>query len=269
MSGPAPQLSLITPVFQGEAYIEGSVAAMITALEGLGRPFELIVVSDGSTDGTAERVQRIDDPRVRLVAYPDNRGKGSAIVSGVGAARGRLVAWLDSDLDIAPETIVDAARQLDEGEFDAVIGSKRHPDSRVQYPMVRRVYSWGFQMLVRVLFRVNVRDTQVGAKVFRREMLETVCPLLLVKRYAFDVEVLAVGAEFGFDRIAEAPIDLDYRFTGSGINHQSVRRMFGDTLAIAYRIHVRHWYARQFASQQRARVAVSHTGGDSPPVQDA
>jgi glycosyltransferase involved in cell wall biosynthesis len=254
MSGPAPELSLVTPVYNGEAYIKTSVEAMIAALDQFGSAFEVIVVSDGSADATAAEVQRIEDPRVRLVAYSDNRGKGSAIVNGVAVARGRLVAWLDSDLDIAPETIVQAARQLDEGDLDAVIGSKRHPQSRVQYPTVRRVYSWGFQMLVRVLFRVNVRDTQVGAKVFRREMLETVCPLLLVKRYAFDVEVLAVGAEFGFDRIAEAPIDLSYRFTGSGINSASVRHMFVDTLAIAYRIHIRHWYARQFASQQRARV---------------
>ena len=65
-----------------------------------------------------------------------------------------------------------------------------------------------------------MRDTQVGAKVFRREMLDTVAPLLLIKRYAFDLEVLAVGAEFGFDRIEEVPVSIDYRFTGSGINRQ-------------------------------------------------
>jgi hypothetical protein len=164
------------------------------------------------------------------------------------------VAWLDSDLDIAPEMIVHAARRFDDAEIDAVIGSKRHPDSRVIYPRIRRFYSAGFQLLVRLLFRVNVRDTQVGAKVFRRELLETVAPLLLVKRYAFDLEVLAVGAEFGFDRIEEAPVDLNYRFTGSGINSAAVWYMFVDTLAIAYRIHIRHWYVRQFASRQRSRV---------------
>ena len=140
-----------------------------------------------------------------------------------------------------------------------MIGSKRHPRSRVGYPRIRRIYSWGFQMLVRMLFRINVRDTQVGAKVFRRELLDTVAPLLLVKRYAFDVEVLAVGAEFGFDRIEEAPIDLSYRFTGSGINRAAVWCMFVDTLAIAYRIHMRHWYVRQFAAQQRSRVDELHT----------
>lgn len=260
MSGPAPTLSLIIPVYNGEAYIKGSVDATIAALERFGNPFEVIVVSDGSTDATVDLVQGIQDSRLRLVAYPENRGKGSAIVSGVANAHGRFIAWLDGDLDIAPETIVAAAHRLSESELDAVIGSKRHPQSRVSYPVIRRIYSAAFQILVRILFRVNVRDTQVGAKVFRREMLETVCPLLLVKRYAFDLEVLAVGAEFGFDRVAEAPVELNYRFTGSGINSASVRRMFIDTLAIAYRIHVRHWYARQFASQQRARVSAARGG---------
>jgi hypothetical protein len=90
--------------------------------------------------------------------------------------------------------------------------------------------------------------------VFRREMLETVAPLLLVKRWAFDLEVLAVGAEFGFDRVEEAPIALEYRFTGSSINLGAVRHMLQDTLAIAYRIHLRHWYVRRFASLQRQRM---------------
>jgi hypothetical protein len=110
---------------------------------------------------------------------------------------------------------------------------------------------------VRLLFRVNVRDTQVGAKLFRREMLETVVPLLLIKQYAFDLEVLAVGAEFGFDRIEEMPVRISYKFTGTGVNKQAVQRMFVDTLAIAYRIHLRHWYVRRFAALQRERADAS------------
>jgi glycosyltransferase involved in cell wall biosynthesis len=253
-----PHLSLVTPVYNGAAYIERSLRAIVAALERLERPFEVIVVCDGSSDLSPDRARALEDARVRVLHYPENQGKGHAILQGAREARGRLIAWLDSDLDIAPEMIVDAARRFDDAEIDAVIGSKRHPDSRVHYPRIRRVYSWGFQMLVRLLFRINVRDTQVGAKVFRRELLDTVAPLLLVKRYAFDLEVLAVGAEFGFDRIEEAPVELSYRFTGSGINHASVWCMFVDTLAIAYRIHIRHWYVRRFASHQRARVDELH-----------
>lgn len=260
-----PHLSLVVPVHNGAAYIEENLRHMLRALEGFGHPFEVIVVCDGCADDSAQSAARTGDPRVKVLDYPTNQGKGHAILHGAGHARGRLIAWLDSDLDIAPEMIVEAARRFERTEIDAVVGSKRHPQSRVLYPWIRRVYSWGFQMLIRFLFRINVRDTQVGAKVFRRELLDTVAPLLLVKRYAFDLEVLAVGAEFGFDRIEEAPIELHYRFTGSGINRASVKSMFIDTLAIAYRIHLRHWYVRQFAARQRARVDELHNSATAAP----
>lgn len=250
----SPHLSLVVPVFNGARHIATNVREVIDSLETLGQPFEVIVVCDGSTDGSAARAREVVDPRVRVLDYPVNAGKGHAIMHGLAVAGGRLQGWLDSDLDIAPSVIVEAARRFEAGPVDAVVGSKRHPDSRVSYPWIRRVYSAGFQVLVAILFRVNTPDTQVGAKLFRRELLETVRPLLLVKRWAFDLEVLAVGAEFGFDRIEQAPVELKYRFSGTSIDWRAVFRMFQDTLAVAYRIHLRHWYVRRFAALQRERM---------------
>ncbi len=260
-------LTLIVPTYNGRAYIAENVHKIVAALEALGEPFEVLVVCDGSTDGTASVANSSsEDPRVRVLHYSQNHGKGHAICFGIAHARGLLVGWLDADLDIHPEAIVHAARRFKLAPIDAVIGSKRHTDSEVYYPLIRRFFSWGFQLLVRLLFRVSVRDTQVGAKLFRREMLETVAPLLLIKQYAFDLELLAVGAEFGFDRIEEMPVRLDYKFTGSGINTQAVRRMFLDTLAIAYRIHLRHWYVRQFAALQRERTYPDLALDDATPA---
>ena len=253
-SPPGVFLSLITPVHNGEAFIEANLRCILETLEQLGRPFEVIVVCDGGTDSSADLARALHDSRVVVLEHVENLGKGHAITRALQAARGRLVGWLDSDLDVHPRAIIDAALLFDRAPIDAAIGSKRHPDSRVDYPLVRRIYSWGFQALVRLLFRINVRDTQVGAKLFRRELIDTVEPLLLVKRYAFDLEVLAVGAEFGFDRIEEVPIELTYRFSGTGINWTAVRHMFQDPLAIAYRIHLRHWYVRRFAARERHRM---------------
>ena len=254
------RLSLIVPTYNGAAYIERNIRQIVGELARLGEQFEVLVVCDGSTDSTAEAARLVDDSRVRVLSYPINRGKGFAITHGVSEAHGRLIGWLDSDLDIPPSVIVDFVQRIDGSEdLDAVVGSKRHPDSTVVYPLLRRAYSLGYQMLTRALFRVNCRDTQVGAKVFRREMLETVCPLLLVKHYAFDLEVLAVGAEFGFDRLDEGPVAIGERFSGTSINWSAVRGMLLDTLAIAYRIHLRHYYVRQFAALQRERVDASET----------
>lgn len=262
----APFLSLIAPVHNGEAFIAQSVTAMVRSLSALNRPFELIIVSDGSTDATAEQARSTGFAEVVVLDYVGNRGKGYAICAGISQARGGLIGWLDADLDISPDVIVAAAEQLTAGGYDAAVGSKRHPKSRVKYPLKRRVLSSGYQLLTRLLFRVNVRDTQVGAKLFRREMLDVVAPLLLVKRYAFDIEVLAVGAEFGFDRLTEVPVDLDYRFTGTGIGAPAVRLMFKDTLAIGYRIHLRHWYVRQYARLQRERAEALTKKGESVPM---
>jgi glycosyltransferase involved in cell wall biosynthesis len=247
-------LTLIVPAHNEASYIAQNVRRILSTLEALNEPFEVLVVCDGSTDGTATAAAEIEDARVRILRYDENRGKGYAICLGIAQARGRLVGWLDADLDIDPQAIVAAVRRFDQAPVDAVIGSKRHRASQVDYPRTRRVFSWGFQILVRLLFRVNVRDTQVGAKVFRREMLDVVAPLLLIKRYAFDLELLAVGAEFGFDRIEEMPVRIAYRFSGTGIDRAAVQQMFLDTLAIAYRIHLRHWYVRQFAALQRERT---------------
>ena len=100
---------------------------------------------------------------------------------------------------------------------------------------------------MRILFRLNVRDTQVGLKVFRREVAEQVLPLLLVKRFAFDLELLAVSRALGFSRIEELPIRLDYRFTGSGVRSLAVVRALVDTAAIFYRLRILRYYQRRRA----------------------
>ena len=265
----APHLSLIMPAYNASTYIADTINTVLETLDAMGRTFELLVVIDGSPDDTAAQARAIVDSRLRVLSYAENRGKGYAICVGVSQAGGRLIGWLDADLDIHPRVIVEAVACFDANDIDAVIGSKRHPHSVVSYPLVRRVLSSGFQLMVRILFRINVRDTQVGAKLFRSEMLSIVAPLLLIKRYAFDLEVLAVGAEFGFDRIEEVPIQLDYRFTGTGINSQSVQRMFVDVLAIAYRIHLRHWYVRQFAAHERRRIRPASAEEDAAESQTA
>jgi glycosyltransferase involved in cell wall biosynthesis len=259
MSTDTPHLSLVVPVLDGASYIGPNLRTILDTLESeLGRSFELIVVSDGSRDQTADIARAIDHPAVHVFHYPQNQGKGFAVSLGIAQARGQLVGWLDSDLEIEPEVIVRASRVLDAEPVDAVIGSKRHPDSQVYYPPIRRAYSWGYQTLIRLLFRLRVRDTQVGAKLFRRQVTDAVLPLLLIKRYAFDLEVLAVAAGFGFDRVREVPVSLHHRFTSSEIDWRAVVYMLTDTLAIAYRIHLRHWYVHRWATLQREHA-------DQPP----
>src|SRR5689334_25365322 len=98
-----PLLSLIVPAYNAASYIDESVRAILDTLTRLEQPFEVIVVCDGSTDGTPNCVRGILDPRIRILTYGENRGKGYAICFGVANARGRYVGWLDADLDISPD----------------------------------------------------------------------------------------------------------------------------------------------------------------------
>jgi hypothetical protein len=144
----------------------------------------------------------------------------------------------------------------------------------VQYPRSRRAGSWLYQQLVRVLFQLDVRDTQVGLKLFRREIAEEVVPLLLVKQFAFDLELLAVANAFGFKRIREQPVTLQYRFTGSGVRSPAVLLALVDTAAIFYRLRVLRYYQRKRellpvygrARDHWARVTVATTRRPAPTL---
>jgi glycosyltransferase involved in cell wall biosynthesis len=247
-----PEISVVAPAFNQVATIEHTLGEILARLDRSGLDFELIVVSDGSTDGTYDAARRVEDPRLRVLDYDRNLGKGFALRTGSLAASGDWVAWIDSDLDLDPGRLAEFLTRARADRLDVLVGSKRHPDSMVSYPGRRRFYSWLYQMLVRALFSLDVRDTQVGMKLFRREVLDRVLPVVLVKRYAFDLEILAVSRHFGFGRIAEAPITLDYQFSGSGVNWRAIANALWDTAAVFYRLRLRRYYDRERRLARRA-----------------
>jgi glycosyltransferase involved in cell wall biosynthesis len=247
-SSARPVLSVVVPVYNGGPTIVENVELIRERAGGELAPeeLELVVVSDGSIDGTAERLLAArSDVAMRVIHYDRNLGKGYAVKVGSLAARGSWLALVDADLDLDPGAIPGYLRKARDEELDLVVGSKRHPDSVVDYPRSRRVASWCYQQLNRVLFDLNVRDTQVGLKVFRHEVAEEVVPLLLVKQFAFDLELLAVASALGFRRIAECPIRLEYRFTGSGVRSRAVARALLDTAAVFYRLRILRTYQRK------------------------
>jgi glycosyltransferase involved in cell wall biosynthesis len=258
-----PLVTVVVPVFNGGDEIVDNVSVIRRSIEdGLpGEKVELVVVSDGSIDGTAERLlEASSGERLRVIHYDRNLGKGYAVKLGALAARGDWVALVDADLDLDPGAIpgyLEVARR--EG-LDFAIGSKRHPASVVHYPRSRRIASWCYQQLNRVLFRLDVRDTQVGLKVFRREVADEVVPLLLVKEFAFDLEFLAVARSLGFGRVRELPVRLDYRFSGSGVGSRAVARALWDTVAVFYRLRVLRTYRR------KRELVGSTTHVDEPPL---
>ena len=121
------------------------------------------------------------------------------------------------------------------------IGTKWHPDSVVSMPMIRRILSHSFNVLVRILTGANLRDTQVGFKAMKRSAVDNIFPRLAVKRYAFDVELLAVAHLYGL-KVVEMPVNM---VLTASFKPREIWRMLVDLLGIAYRLRIIHWYKRE------------------------
>ena len=235
-------ISVILPAYNVEDKIEQVINETVKALDRITDSWEIIVVDDGSKDLTFAIAKEFakNDGRVRAISYGKNMGKGFALKYGFEHSRGDLIVFMDADLDLHPKQIKKFIEIMEKEKADVVVGSKRHPESKVNYPLKRRILSDVYFLIVKVLFNLNVRDTQVGLKLFKREVLRDVMPRILVKRYAFDVEVLANAVRKGY-KIVEAPVELNFGFS-SNVNWKEIWKMFVDTLAIAYRMHIRRYY---------------------------
>lgn len=241
-----PTLSIIVPTYRDGARIYNNLVKLDRALALLDKPYEIIVVSDGNVDNTHDEACRLDAPHVRAYHYARNMGKGFALRYGVARSRGAIVTFIDGDGDIDPAQIALYLRIMEQAGADIVVGSKRHPDSQVVYPMLRRLYSMAYQALLRIFFHLEVRDTQVGLKLFQREVLAAVLPRLVVKRYAFDLELLVVAHHLGYTRVVEAPVCIGQRFS-STINRRAIGSILLETAAIFYRKSVLRYYDVQHA----------------------
>ncbi len=204
------KLSVVVPVFNENPNITANLNLLIDEVESYFPDFEIIVVSDGSTDGTGNKLLTLKHPHMTPIIYERNHGKGNAVRSGFARATGDFILFIDGGMEIHPKEIRIFVGLMDLYECDIVVGSKRHPQSNVRYPWYRRFLSWNYQLLVRALFNVNVTDTQVGIKLFRREVVEAILPNLEINQYGFDLEILSLAKRAGFEKMLEAPIRLDY-----------------------------------------------------------
>ena len=241
-------LSLIIPAYKQEKTIASDVLRIKNVLEKIRHPYEIIVVVDGYDDSTLNNAKKsaIRNKQIIVIGYKQNRGKGYAVRFGMARSKGDIIAFLDSGMDINPNGISMLLEHFEWYNADIIVGSKRHPVSKIDYPALRRIISFLSQFFIRILFGLNVKDTQVGLKFFRREVLEQVLPRLLIKRYAFDIELLVVANYLGFKRIYEAPVEIEWS-TGSGITTKNLWRIllftFIDTLAIFYRLKILSYYS--------------------------
>jgi glycosyltransferase involved in cell wall biosynthesis len=240
------KVSIIMPAYNEAERIVSSIDETVKTFREFGCSWELIIVDDGSSDGTYEKANALvyKYPGHLLVKKNSGHlGKGRAIKKALRYTSGQYVLFLDADMDLHPaqiQTLFDIM-QLDDA--DVVIGSKLHPNSKVNYPLSRKIITYGYYFLVNLLFRLPCHDTQTGIKLFKVEVLKKTFRRVLVKKFAFDLEVLVNAHHLGF-KIAEAPVILNHQRRYSRIGLHSIITTTWDTLAVFYRMYILKYYDR-------------------------
>jgi len=244
-------LSVIVPAYKAEYFISKNLEKLKEVLDKIRYPYEIICVVDGNVDKTFEEAQKIAGKypkEIKVTGYERNMGKGHAVRFGMAKSKGDIIGFVDAGFELNPNSLSILLEHFEWYNADIIIGSKRHPASKIIYPWQRKIFSFVLQSIVRILFGLKVKDTQVGMKFFRREVLEKTLPRLLVKAFAFDIEMLAVAYYLGFKRIYEAPVELKMEF---GKNFSTIASkgffktswsVFWDTIAVFYRLRILHYY---------------------------
>ncbi|HEU4975923.1 MAG TPA: glycosyltransferase family 2 protein [Baekduia sp.] len=200
----APLVSIIVPAY-GEAATIGEVVERALALEGL--DLEVVVVDDGSTDGTADaaRAAARGDERLRVLTHERNQGKGAAVRTGIAASRGDIVVIQDADLEYDPRELPKVLQPLIDGVADVVYGSRlRGGEPQRAHLFWHLVGNRFLSLLTNVLFNTTISDMEVGSKAFRGDLIRSF--QLVSDDFAFEPEVTAKVLRTPGVRLYEIPI---------------------------------------------------------------
>lgn len=242
------EVSLIIPVYREEKKVLAllrkakEIASSLNAK--CSSSCEIIVVNDGSDDNTLEVLLKEEkkDPTIRVISYDINKGKGYAVRKGISSSNGKEVIFMDGDLDVHPIAIQEYIEGLQ--NHDLIIGSKSHPLSQIHAPLSRRFLSSVFNILVRYALRINLRDTQTGLKGGKGNILRNIFKVMVVNRYAFDVELLTVATFLNLS-IKEVPVMISY---SNNLKLSEIIKMFLDLIAISYRYKIKGSYQKKMST---------------------
>jgi dolichyl-phosphate beta-glucosyltransferase len=202
------ELSVVVPAFNESARIGASLQKICRYLSAKGMGFEIIVVDDGSTDDTAEKVRTAaaGDCAIRLVSYAPNRGKGRAVKTGMLTSRGRRVLMTDADLSAPIEDLHLLSDAMEDG-CEVAIGSRGHKDSIIttHQPLYRELGGKMVGLAIRTLAVRGIKDSQCGFKLFDGDFARRLFEKSVIDGYACDVEALYLAARMG-GRIREVAI---------------------------------------------------------------
>jgi dolichyl-phosphate beta-glucosyltransferase len=210
---PRPSYSIIIPAYNESARVGATLEKVLSYVAKRGWDAEVIAVDDGSRDNTAQVIRNYaqNNPRLRLLQNPGNRGKGYSIRNGMLHGRGEVLLFSDADLSSPIEEADKLFAAIADGA-DIAIGSRwlRSDLQTQRQPVYRQLFGRAFNLLLRITLGLNFKDTQCGFKAFTREAAQTIFPLQRIERWGFDPELLYLARKFGL-RVAEIPVIWAHR----------------------------------------------------------
>lgn len=197
--------SLVLPAWNDETRLRSNLGPLVDELYAANSLNELIVVADGSTDGTTQAAREFTERGVVVLSPSARLGKGRAVLLGAKAAQTEVLAFMDVDCPVPLSTLVEMVRQTESA--DCIIASRYLPRSEIlgHQSLVRAIASRCWRQLVRLILGLRVSDTQCGVKVFRRDALLRVSHAVAISGWAFDASLLYHMHERGY-RIREVPV---------------------------------------------------------------
>ena len=235
LTTPDRLVSVVVPSYNSGARLRTTVEALCRSLDATPWPYEVIVEIDGSSDGSGETLAEVS-PHVVVDISVVNAGKGAALRRGFTRARGHYIGFIDGDGDINVEIVRRLARACAAPGVWAAIASKHAEGADVRMSLGRSTLSRAYRHLVRLLFGLDVSDTQCGAKMFSRAGLEQALPWSREDGFALDVELLGLGRRLGLGEVVELPVTLRREAGRSTVSARRVMRTLEETMRVWSRV---------------------------------
>ena len=200
-----PYLSIVIPAYNEAVRIVPTIGAIASYVCSLDFPWELLIADDGSRDDTVALCQELELANLHVLIAPQNGGKGSAVRRGMLAAKGKVILFADADNSTPIEELSGMLKKLDEG-YDVVIGSRGASGAQEAHrSLLRRTMSATLRGMIRPIFNLQVKDTQCGFKLFRREAAQRLFNAQTIMGFSFDLEILYLASKWGY-KVAEQPV---------------------------------------------------------------
>lgn len=226
-------LTVIIPAYRAEAFIFDSVCSKLAVLDSWNLEYELIVVFDGQLKENMPKLSSINHPSLAIAGYDVHKGKGYAVRHGWSLGKAKYISYIDADFDLEFGIILKMLKVAMVNGADIVYPNKYSPDSGLSSPITRKVMSRIYSYVVKLFFSIKAKDTQTGAKLYKREVISKIASLCKVNGYGFEIETFILAQKAGFKNFIDVPVNI----AKTGQSKKSLAMVFGiikDTLVVFY-----------------------------------